>query len=77
MDRGAQQATVYRVMVCVSEAPPPPRLLGAQGARREKEAAAPPALVSVSPPGWGPPGRRAGKGARGRGRRTAPSGSPG
>ena len=30
--------------VCVSEAPPPPRLLGAEGARREKEAAAPPAL---------------------------------
>lgn len=34
--------------VCVSEAPPPPRLLGARGARREKEAAAPPARVSVS-----------------------------
>ncbi|KAK2115944.1 hypothetical protein P7K49_006570, partial [Saguinus oedipus] len=30
-------------------APPPPRLLGAQGAPRDQEAAAPPALVSVSP----------------------------
>jgi hypothetical protein len=45
--------------VCVSEAPPPPRLLGARGARREKEAAAPPALVSVSPRerGFGAGGR--------------------
>ena len=34
--------------VCVSEAPPPPRLLGARGARREREAAAPAARVGVS-----------------------------
>lgn len=38
-----------QTLVCVSEAPPPPPLLGAQGAPRDQEAAAPPALVSVSP----------------------------
>lgn len=66
--------------VCVSEAPPLPRLLEPKERGREKEAAAPPALVSVRP-GVGHMGRRAGRGAEsggaGGGRRTAPSGNRG
>lgn len=59
--------------VCVSEAPPPPRLLGAPGARREKEAAAPPARVSVSS---GEPGLSGGDRRRARGE-VARAGSAG
>lgn len=63
--------------VCVSEAPPPPRLLGGQGARGEKEAAAPPALVSVSPPGWGASGQAGGKGGAREGAPDRPLREPG
>lgn len=54
-----------QTLVCVSEAPPPPLLLGAQGAPRDQEAAAPPALVSVSRRDGGYwAGGRAGRGNR-------------
>lgn len=58
--------------VCVLEAPAPPRLRGAQRSRREKEAAAPPALVSVSPRGGGlwAGGRERGRRGWWRGRRA-------